>query len=1016
MKGISQDLYRLIVAILPDPKAQAISGTGLIVSRDGLIVTCKHVVSQARKLKSPGDVKEGMRVGVRRSESSNRLSWEYWAEVIAYFSDYDDDIVLMKIDTTQIVLELEQSLPVLGNAKQSFGHEFWSFGYGERSNYRQQHVIGTILGSVSLPHLRVEHIQLQPNIKILHGHSGSPVLDQDRNLIVGLMTRAAGDSGMATNCEVLGFMPFGLELQDEALPKREPRRPSQHDIDMVGMLVSTDLPWEQYGVPKAIPDIEWVGREDILKKLQDNWEGRQKRLITLNGFGGEGKSSIARRLLDRLQTNSIFWWSFYSKPQVDDFFEAALAFLTGRPIRPASKLQRISRIDMLGTLLACHSTRFLFVLDGLEVVQHDDPNQYGGLQSEELQSLLEFFAAPYHESVCLITSRTPLRFRTHDTFIQHDLDRLDEIEGRTLLRKLGVDDTDSKLDEVVGDWEGHALTLTLIGTYFSACHNGKVVGLSIPIEDLATLAADERRAEQVSRVLGRYDQGLLSQSEQIFLMIFSAFRLPVSTNAFSAVFRSQDISIFDTSLVDIDDGSFKNLVERLKAYRIIRYDSNEDHYTIHPLMRDHYAKQLTDEPTANTKQIHGLIKIYYLSITPHLFSAFTLKDLAPLVEAIYHACCAEVYDEAFDLYTRPLEVFYIDSNIEAVTDQPFSYILINWLGAYESARELLLGFFSGRDIFSDVYPSAPSDKARILKDAGHCFKYLSQLEAAVHLYQRAISIYQEQASWGEMSTVYYELSMLYISSGKINNSMGTAEYALKLVTRPDNLQVVEMGDFQESGPDMIADWSLIGFIEMLHGDVEQAALSFAQAKFLCRSELHVKDLPLRSGVLFTTYLWRKGERRDAAALTRKYLKQYQRPDQIVERSQLHHMLGNISAASGKHLDADKNYTEAVKLARGFSRRDILIEALAARGRWAASQNNIELAHADLEEALHYARGGYRLYEADVRVGLAIMHLAEGDQEGAQREAQEAERISNDIGYHWGLRDAADVLRTIGTKK
>jgi len=51
---------------------------------------------------------------------------------------------------------------------------------------------------------------------------------------------------------------------------------------------------------------------------------------------------------------------------------------------------------------------------------------------------------------------------------------------------------------------------------------------------------------------------------------------------------------------------------------------------------------------------------------------------------------------------------------------------------------------------------------------------------------------------------------------------------------------------------------------------------------------------------------------------------------------------------------------------------VLIEALLARGRWAAKyMKDATSTFNDLNEALGYAvDGGYRIYEADIRVALA----------------------------------------------
>ena len=117
--------------------------------------------------------------------------------------------------------------------------------------------------------------------------------------------------------------------------------------------------------------------------------------------------------------------------------------------------------------------------------------------------------------------------------------------------------------------------------------------------------------------------------------------------------------------------------------------------------------------------------------------------------------------------------------------------------------------------------------------------------------------------------------------------------------------------------------------------------------------------------------------------------------------------------------------QALKIARGITTRPALIEALLARGRWASTRAHQDLtgfgnlsglldqAFADLDEALGYAlEGGYRVYEADLRVALAWAGLAAGDPARARAEAERAHQMSADMGYHWGQLDAAEVLAVV----
>ena len=75
---------------------------------------------------------------------------------------------------------------------------------------------------------------------------------------------------------------------------------------------------------------------------------------------------------------------------------------------------------------------------------------------------------------------------------------------------------------------------------------------------------------------------------------------------------------------------------------------------------------------------------------------------------------------------------------------------------------------------------------------------------------------------------------------------------------------------------------------------------------------------------------------------------------------------------------------------------------------------LQQAFSDLNEALGYATdGGYRIYEADIRIALGWAHLAVDDLPAARREASRAQTMSQGMGYHWGQVDAAELLAALG---
>ncbi|HXQ38602.1 MAG TPA: hypothetical protein VN843_31665, partial [Anaerolineales bacterium] len=215
---------------------------------------------------------------------------------------------------------------------------------------------------------------------------------------------------------------------------------------------------------------EWIGRDDLLNQITSDWNSASKRVTGLIGFGGEGKSSLARKWVDNLindsiqvQPDGIFWWGFYENNSVDAFLGTALSYISGGQMDPSQYPSPNMKAHMVGAMLELEDMgRYLFVLDGIEVLQHQEGDQYGLLKSNDLHDLLTFFAHPDSKSYCLITSRAPLLdLLDYTTYNHRDVDRLSESDGVLLLDKLGVKGRKAQLSKIVSDWNGHALTLSL---------------------------------------------------------------------------------------------------------------------------------------------------------------------------------------------------------------------------------------------------------------------------------------------------------------------------------------------------------------------------------------------------------------------------------------------------------------------------------------------------------------------------------------------------------------------------
>jgi tetratricopeptide (TPR) repeat protein len=940
-----------------------IVGTGVAVSMDGKIVTCAHVVEGALGVHPRQAYAEGAEVGVyfpqaREGERARR------AKVAACFPQHDDDVVLLQLTGGPSPLAPEQ-IAVLGKAEDSCFHPFRSYGYRRLEDYVAGWADGEIQDCVEPPQgrkVQAEPVQLKSD-QINRGMSGAAVLDTERNLVVGLVSETwfpdlstkDRDTAWAVNARVLTFDPLNLPVQDEPYPLDAAPKP-RADPAAVHAAVG---PKERIAWNNAPPKLaEWVGRDHLLQSI------------------------------------------------------AALKYMSGDRIDPRTLPSANAKAHFIAAMLA--TGRYLFILDGLEVMQHQegDSDAYGLLKSADLREFLGYFAALAHASFCLVTSRAPLLdLMAYTTYTHHDVDRLSAVDGRDLLRKLGVQGADAQLDRLVADWDGHALTLSLLGGLLAEQYGGDVAHVA----DFPAPIAGEPRYERVHRVLRRYDEHL-TESERTFLKLFSAFRTPVHESAFDRVFRPLLPSPSGRPpdggrwAGGEGDAAFNAMVARLVKYRILRHDAHENTYTTHPLIRAHYFALLTQGDPSQTQAAHERIKDYYLSIAGDTPQYPTLDGLRPLIEVVHHACRAGAYDEAWGVYWERIQ-------------QERSGVLVHQLGAWETDVAVLSEFFLNGDTSQDPQVSDPKHKSWILNAVGLRLMNLGRLSEAPPFFERYVQGNIAAQDWHNASIGYRNLAGLYAHLGELAKSAQAAQQALDLARRAGNKQdeVNSMG-FQA--------WAV-----HLLGDRETASEIYLQAEALQREIQPTLRYHYSTDGKHADHLRRTGQadyaRRVTEANLAGWVRDYKWP---ADDSRCRRTLGDLDTDAGQHESAHQHYDTALKIARNISHRPSLIEALLARGRFFARhatdpkgfQNPSGLD--DLNEALGYAlAGGYRIYEADIRIALAWAHLAaansprpvgegpgerERELETARAEAERARAMSEAMGYYWGKVDAEQVLSAI----
>lgn len=164
------------------------------------------------------------------------------------------------------------------------------------------------------------------------------------------------------------------------------------------------------------------------------------------------------------------------------------------------------------------------------------------------------------------------------------------------------------------------------------------------------------------------------------------------------------------------------------------------------------------------------------------------------------------------------------------------------------------------------------------------------------------------------------------------------------------------------------------------------------------------------GIQHADYLRLNGYTSKAWDVVRYNMKNCDISKDLPQISRCYRVFGDLYASEGLHKEAESNYSLAVHDARNIDRRDILIEALSARGRWAAKQGKIDEAYSDLEEAYKYAsESGYQLYKVDIILGLSLVLLAQGNTSKAKERIETAQKMSIKMNYYWGQLEADNLL-------
>lgn len=744
-------------------------------------------------------------------------------------------------------------------------------------------------------------------------------------------------------------------------------------------------------LPSTSPAL--FGREKELASLDATWENPQTNIVNLVAWGGVGKTALVNKWLLQMGKDNyrgaqcVYGWSFYSQgaaegkqASADQFIASALEWFGDPDPTKGSPWDKGERLAEL-----IRNQRTLLILDGLEPLQHP-PGELGGrLKDAGLQSLLRELAR-HNQGLCILTTRLEvddLKEFNGTSMETIELTNLSPEAGVELLRNLGVIGPDEELKKAVEEFGGHALALTLLGSYLVVAYKGDIRHR----DKVPKLMREKKQGGHAIRVMESYERWFADKPELDILRIMGLFDRPAPGGAIEALKAKPAIGGLTTELQKLSHEDWQYAVDNLRTAKLLAPEDKNSPDTLdaHPLIREHFGEKLKNSNPAAWKEAHSRLYEYYKRSAKEYPD--TIEEMAPLYAAVAHGCQAGCHQEALN------EVYVL--RIQRSAD-----VWFNWrkLGAFGAEVAMLSGFFT---IPWNKPVAELSEGARgyVLNMAGFCLRALGRLAEATEPLRAAMLIAVDRKEWVNAAAAAINISELYLAIGNLSLAQDYARQAMQLADQAANV------------PERIFGRTALANAIHQAGRIEDAEALFREAE-----KLQKKFQPTRPilyslrGYQYCDLLLDQGKYRhvlDRASQSLEWITN--NPDAPIYVAGLDnislgkaYLLQELKHTMSSFAQPKKHLEQAVNILRQAGAQEFIARGLLDRSELYCIKLELEPAQRDLGEAMTIAtRGDMGLHEADCHLGYARLYLAMGKnyRVKAQESLAKAKAMINKMGYH-----------------
>ncbi|GHO93808.1 hypothetical protein KSF_038560 [Reticulibacter mediterranei] len=576
------------------------------------------------------------------------------------------------------------------------------------------------------------------------------------------------------------------EIYREVMRLLDLRRPTQ----VTRGVIRTEPPPHQHKT--AI-----LQRESVVSTVYTKLIQPDVSAVVLTGIKGIGKSTLAaqvysyaeerRRAGEGLFTSEALWLRIEASGTITDLIRVvAVALKTSHDTfdyslshdwRPVFFNPHLNLAVELFHLLKHESTPRLIVLDQFEEWLDDHAGREPGNYAE-ISEWLDMLNSQACACRILLTAHT----YPQGTGVYHQIYRREHCveglhipEGVALLRQWGVQDDEKHLTRAIQHCEGHLLALVLLDQLRQKHH-----------VDLATLLDNPRYKrlwiKDVKRNLWDYIyEHLLKNENQLHLLLaFSIYREAVPWHAAYTIIHRQTRVTEEEALIAL---------EAIQDYKLLNISQvEEEYYALHPLIADFLRNHSTTNDDANRidiRKAHAEAARYYQdSFSIYEKPYQRIEDMHALIEAVWHLCKAEKYQEAYALMEQkrlffhlhrwgdnaPLSILYeLLLSSEQLQEETERFAQIhNELGEVYNG----LGYkYKAQDCFEkslSLYKSigAREGEVKALNNLGSIYRADGQIEQALKYYQEALHLGEKMPECTEQGVTLNNLGRALQSQGQ----------------------------------------------------------------------------------------------------------------------------------------------------------------------------------------------------------------------------------------------------------